>query len=102
MILTVHVRGAASYDIGNEIWQESLVDAIRAEVDAIRPEGVQAGPDAEAGKAGPDAEADKASPCAADLAAVAGATDLIASSGQAGSAPVAAGTGSACNCAQGA
>jgi hypothetical protein len=35
MILRVHVQGAASYDIGDEIWQESLVDAINAEAETI-------------------------------------------------------------------
>jgi hypothetical protein len=35
MILTVHIQGAPSYDIGDEIWQASLADAIRAEADTI-------------------------------------------------------------------
>jgi hypothetical protein len=35
MILNVHVQGAPSYDIGDEIWQESLADAIRAEAETI-------------------------------------------------------------------
>jgi hypothetical protein len=35
MILTVHVPGAPSYDIGDEIWQEPLADAIRSEADTI-------------------------------------------------------------------
>jgi hypothetical protein len=30
MILTVHIQGAPSYDIGDEIWQQSLADAIPA------------------------------------------------------------------------
>ncbi len=35
MILKVHLQGAASYDIGDEIWHESLADAIRAEAETI-------------------------------------------------------------------
>jgi hypothetical protein len=35
MILKVHVQGAASYDIGDEIWQEPLADAINAEAEMI-------------------------------------------------------------------
>lgn len=35
MILKVHVDGAASYDVGDEIWQESLADAIHAEAETI-------------------------------------------------------------------
>jgi hypothetical protein len=35
MILTVHVQGAPSYDIGDEIWQEPLADAIRSESGTI-------------------------------------------------------------------
>ena len=35
MILKIHVQGAASYDIGDEIWQESLADAINAEAVTI-------------------------------------------------------------------
>jgi hypothetical protein len=35
MILKVHLDGAASYDVGDEIWQESLADAIRAEAETI-------------------------------------------------------------------
>jgi hypothetical protein len=31
MILKVHLSGAPSYEIGDEIWQESLAEAIRAE-----------------------------------------------------------------------
>ena len=31
MILNIHVPGATPYEIGDEIWQESLTDAIRAE-----------------------------------------------------------------------
>jgi hypothetical protein len=35
MILKVHVEGAASYDVGDEIWQESLAEAIHAEAETI-------------------------------------------------------------------
>jgi hypothetical protein len=35
MILAVHVQCAPSYDIGDEIWQASLADAIRAEAEII-------------------------------------------------------------------
>lgn len=35
MILKVHLQGAASYDVGNEIWQEALSDAIQAEAESI-------------------------------------------------------------------
>jgi hypothetical protein len=35
MILKVHVQGVASYDIGDEIWQEPLADAINAEAEMI-------------------------------------------------------------------
>jgi hypothetical protein len=35
MVLNVHVRGATSYEVGDEIWQESLADAIRAEAESI-------------------------------------------------------------------
>jgi hypothetical protein len=35
MILKVHVDGAPSYEIGDEIWQESLADAIRKEAQVI-------------------------------------------------------------------
>jgi hypothetical protein len=35
MILKVHLQGAASHDVGDEIWQEALGDAIRAEADSI-------------------------------------------------------------------
>jgi hypothetical protein len=35
MVLNVHVRGATSYEIGDEMWQESLADAIRAEAESI-------------------------------------------------------------------
>lgn len=34
-ILQVHVPGAPSYEIGEEIWQESLADPIRAEAEII-------------------------------------------------------------------
>jgi hypothetical protein len=35
MILKVHLEGAASYDVGHEIWQETLADAIHAEAETI-------------------------------------------------------------------
>jgi hypothetical protein len=35
MILRVHLEGVASYDIGEEIWQLPLEDAIRAEAETI-------------------------------------------------------------------
>ena len=35
MILKVHLQGAASYDIGDEIWQQSLADAINTEAETI-------------------------------------------------------------------
>jgi hypothetical protein len=35
MILKVHVHGAPSYDVGDEIWQQSLADAIREEAEVI-------------------------------------------------------------------
>ena len=35
MILKVHLDGAASHDVGDEIWQESLADAIHAEAETI-------------------------------------------------------------------
>lgn len=35
MILRVHVDGAPSHDLGDEIWHESLTDAIRAEAETI-------------------------------------------------------------------
>jgi hypothetical protein len=35
MILKVHLVAAASYDVGDEIWQESLADAIHAEAKTI-------------------------------------------------------------------
>jgi hypothetical protein len=35
MILKVHGQGAASYDVGDEIWQESLAAAISAEAETI-------------------------------------------------------------------
>ena len=47
MILKVHLQGAASYQVGDEIWQEALGDAIRAEADSIvysaGPELLEAG-----------------------------------------------------------
>ena len=35
MILKVHLDGAASHDVGDEIWHESRVDAIHAEAETI-------------------------------------------------------------------
>lgn len=35
MILKVHLDGAGSYDVGDEIWQVALGDAIQAEADSI-------------------------------------------------------------------
>jgi hypothetical protein len=35
MILRVHVPGASDYEIGDEIWQESIADAIAAEAEMI-------------------------------------------------------------------
>jgi hypothetical protein len=35
MILKVHLDGAASYAVGDEIWHESLADAIHAEAETI-------------------------------------------------------------------
>jgi hypothetical protein len=35
MILKVHLQQAESYEVGDEIWQESLADAIRAEAETI-------------------------------------------------------------------
>ena len=35
MILKVHLQGAASYDVGDEIWQEPLAHVIYAEADMI-------------------------------------------------------------------
>ena len=35
MILNVHVPDAPSYDVGDEIWQESLADAVHAELEVI-------------------------------------------------------------------
>jgi hypothetical protein len=35
MILNVHLDRAASYDVGDEIWQQSLADAIHAEAETI-------------------------------------------------------------------
>ena len=35
MILKVHLEGVASHDVGDEIWQETLSDAIRAEAESI-------------------------------------------------------------------
>ena len=35
MILKVHLDGAASYDVGDEIWQVALNDAVQAEAESI-------------------------------------------------------------------
>ena len=35
MILEVHLEGASWYDVGDEIWQQSLADAIHAEAETI-------------------------------------------------------------------
>ena len=35
MMLKVHLDGAVSYDVGDEIWQASLADAIHAEAETI-------------------------------------------------------------------
>ena len=35
MILKVHLHGAESYDVGDEIWQMSLLEAIHAEAETI-------------------------------------------------------------------
>ena len=35
MILRVHVEGARHYDVGDEIWQQSLAEAITAEANTI-------------------------------------------------------------------
>ena len=35
MILKIHVPDAPSYDVGDEIWQESLAEAIRAEAEVV-------------------------------------------------------------------
>jgi len=35
MLLRIYVPGTASYEIGDEIWQQSLADAIAAEADSI-------------------------------------------------------------------
>ena len=35
MVLKVHVPGATPYEVEDEIWQESLADAIRAEAESI-------------------------------------------------------------------
>ena len=35
MILKVHLEGAASYDVGDEIWQVTLSNAIQAEAESI-------------------------------------------------------------------
>lgn len=35
MILKVHLQGAPSYDVGDEIWQMGLADAITADAEMI-------------------------------------------------------------------
>lgn len=35
MILKVHLQGAASYDVGDELWQGSVAEAIHAEAETI-------------------------------------------------------------------
>jgi hypothetical protein len=35
MILQVHLQGGASHDVGDEIWEEALGDAIRVEAESI-------------------------------------------------------------------
>jgi hypothetical protein len=35
MILKVHLEGATSYDVGDEIWQVALGDAIQAEAESV-------------------------------------------------------------------
>jgi hypothetical protein len=39
MILKIHLDEAGSYDVGDEIWHESLADVIRAEADMIASYG---------------------------------------------------------------
>ena len=42
LILQVHLAGAAPYQLGDEIWQHSLCDAIRTEAEIVAD---HAGPD---------------------------------------------------------
>ena len=60
MILKVHLYGAASYDVGDEIWEEPLAGALHAEAEMI------------AGYAGPTSSSGPirtiATPCAIDRA----------------------------------
>ena len=35
MILNIHLHGASSYDVGDEIWQQPLADAIATEAETI-------------------------------------------------------------------
>lgn len=35
MILRIHVEGARPYDVGDEIWQQSLAEAIKEEAETI-------------------------------------------------------------------
>src|SRR5947208_2722596 len=48
MILKVHVDGADCHDIGEELWQESLTEALRAEAEVIAQDIAFALPDAHA------------------------------------------------------
>jgi hypothetical protein len=50
MILKVDVAGASWHDIGEELWQESLTEALRAEAQVIAQEIAFALPDAHAPK----------------------------------------------------
>jgi hypothetical protein len=49
MILKVHLDGAASYDVGDEIWQVALGHAIQAEAESVvysaAPDLLESGPD---------------------------------------------------------
>lgn len=35
MIVRIHVQGGSDYDIGDEIWQQSLLEALTAEAETI-------------------------------------------------------------------
>ncbi len=39
MMLKIHLHGAEPYEIGPEIWQQPLADAIRAEAETIAADG---------------------------------------------------------------
>jgi hypothetical protein len=39
VILRIHIQGAHDYDVGDEIWQESLLEAITAEAETIAAPG---------------------------------------------------------------